>query len=139
MKLPKALPNLSQNLRSKSTQAEETVFEAGDTQEPHNQGQDKGNTDDQSKVKAAPKHDKFKKLERPPTPYSDVEIDNLTQDHFVGPVINLLKGTCKSHVELEYNIEECYKDVTNRLDWNNPEGKEYPFDLSKPLPLMIII
>ncbi|GKD48458.1 hypothetical protein Tco_1277434, partial [Tanacetum coccineum] len=32
---------------SKSAQAEETVFEAGDTQEPHNQGQYMGNTDDQ--------------------------------------------------------------------------------------------
>ncbi|GJZ01801.1 hypothetical protein Tco_0519762 [Tanacetum coccineum] len=46
---------------------------------------------------------------------------------------NLLKGTCKSRVELEYNIKECYKDVTDRLDWNNPKGKEYLFDLSKPL------
>ncbi|GJS31702.1 hypothetical protein Tco_0492322 [Tanacetum coccineum] len=26
--------------------------------------------------------------------------------------------------------------VTDRLDCNNPEGKEYPFDLSKPLPLV---
>ncbi|GJZ26125.1 reverse transcriptase domain-containing protein [Tanacetum coccineum] len=55
-----------------------------------------------------------------------------------GPTFNLLKGTCKSHVELEYNIEECYKAVTDRLDWNNHEGKEYPFDLSKPLPLIIV-
>ncbi|GJR00220.1 hypothetical protein Tco_0523204 [Tanacetum coccineum] len=31
-------------------------------------------------------------------------------------------GTCKSHVELEYNFEECNKAVTGRLDWNNPEG-----------------
>ncbi|GJS38795.1 hypothetical protein Tco_0563838, partial [Tanacetum coccineum] len=30
--------------------------------------------------------------------------------------------TCKSHVELEYNFEECNKAVTGRLDWNNPEG-----------------
>ncbi|GKA06215.1 hypothetical protein Tco_0685439, partial [Tanacetum coccineum] len=40
-----------------------------------------------------------------------LKIDNLTQDHLVGPVFNLLKGTCKSHVELEYNIEECYKAI----------------------------
>ncbi|GKE13062.1 hypothetical protein Tco_1416613, partial [Tanacetum coccineum] len=53
------------------------------------------------------------------------------------PTFNLLKGTCKSCVELEYNFEECYKVVTDRLDWNNPEGKEYPFDLSKPLPLIM--
>ncbi|GKC09548.1 hypothetical protein Tco_1001158 [Tanacetum coccineum] len=36
-----------------------------------------------------------------------IKIDNLTQDHLVGPVFNLLKGTCRSRVELEYNIVEC--------------------------------
>ncbi|GKD85127.1 hypothetical protein Tco_1356281 [Tanacetum coccineum] len=55
----------------KSAQAEETVFEAGDTQEEQDQRQDKGNTDDQPNVKAAPKHDWFKKPKRPPTPDSD--------------------------------------------------------------------
>ncbi|GJR37338.1 hypothetical protein Tco_1213022 [Tanacetum coccineum] len=142
-----------------------------------------GNTDDQPKVKAASKHDWFKKPERPPTPDSNwnvgksidfrppqkwinkitqaekpplsfneflstlidfsayvmnnLKIDNLTQEHLVGPAFNLLKGTYKSRVKLEYNFEECYKAVTDRLDWNNPEGKEYPFDLSKPLPLIM--
>nr|GEX17112.1 hypothetical protein [Tanacetum cinerariifolium] len=67
----------------------------------------------------------------------NLKIDNLTQDILVGPTFNLLKGTCKSHVELEYNIKECYKAVTNRLDWNNPKGNVYPFDLSKPLPLIM--
>nr|GEU97853.1 hypothetical protein [Tanacetum cinerariifolium] len=46
---------------------------------------------------------------------------------------NLLKGTCKSFVELDYYFKECYKAVTDQLNWNNPEGHEYPFDLSKPL------
>ncbi|GJV90618.1 hypothetical protein Tco_1538431 [Tanacetum coccineum] len=50
-----------------------------------------------------------------------LKIDNLTQQHLVGPTFNLLKGTCKSRVELEYHFEECYKDVTDRLDWTNPE------------------
>ncbi|GKC94231.1 hypothetical protein Tco_1159673, partial [Tanacetum coccineum] len=55
----------------KSVQAEETVFEAGDAQEPQNQGQDMGNTDDRPNVKAAPKHNWFKKPKRPPTPDLD--------------------------------------------------------------------
>ncbi|GJX74625.1 hypothetical protein Tco_0313220, partial [Tanacetum coccineum] len=50
---------------------------------------------------------------------------------------DLLKGTCRSRVELEYNNEEFYKTVTDRLIWNNPEGKKYPFDLSKSLPLIM--
>ncbi|GJX54128.1 hypothetical protein Tco_0282497 [Tanacetum coccineum] len=48
----------------------------------------------------------------------------------------LLKCTCRSYVELEYNMEECYKELTDQLDWNNPEGDRYPFDLSKPLALV---
>ncbi|GKE15152.1 hypothetical protein Tco_1422729 [Tanacetum coccineum] len=54
----------------------------------------------------------------------------------VGPVYNLLKDTCKSYVELEYNMEECYKALNDQLDWNNLKGDRCPFDLSKPLPLV---
>ncbi|GJR10516.1 hypothetical protein Tco_0793168 [Tanacetum coccineum] len=32
-------------------------------------------------------------------------------------------------------MEECFKALTDRLDWNNPERDRYPFDLTKPLPL----
>ncbi|GKC93582.1 hypothetical protein Tco_1159024 [Tanacetum coccineum] len=32
-------------------------------------------------------------------------------------------------------IDNCFNALTNKLDWNNPEGDRYPFDLSKPLPL----
>ncbi|GJT18527.1 hypothetical protein Tco_0877233 [Tanacetum coccineum] len=68
---------------------------------------------------------------------SHLKIDKLTQEHLFGPTFNLLKGTYKSRVELKYNFKECYKAVTDRLDWNNPKGKEYPFDLSKPLSLIM--
>ncbi|GJW46511.1 hypothetical protein Tco_0078157 [Tanacetum coccineum] len=83
----------------------------------------------------------FDELMSTPTDFSayimnNLKIDNLTQEHRVGPTFNLLKGTCRSQVKLEYHFEECYKAVTDRLDWNNPEGQEYPFDLSKPLPLI---
>nr|GFD05428.1 hypothetical protein [Tanacetum cinerariifolium] len=125
-----------------------------------NQGQDMGNTDDQPSVEAASNYfrppqtwiSKISQEEKPhlsfdkliSTPFnfsayvmSHFKIDNLTQDHLVGPVINLLKGTCKICVELEYKIYECYKAVTNQMDWNNPEGKESSFDLCKPLPLIM--
>ncbi|GKB49502.1 hypothetical protein Tco_0900255, partial [Tanacetum coccineum] len=67
---------------------------------------------------------------------NNLKIDKLTQKILVGPAFNLLKGICKSFVELEYNLEECYKAVTDRLDKNNPKCHEYPFDLSKPLSLI---
>nr|GEY84092.1 hypothetical protein [Tanacetum cinerariifolium] len=37
---------------------------------------------------------------------------------------------------LEYEFEECYKALSEKLDWENHEGVDYPFDLSKPLPLI---
>ncbi|GJV50764.1 hypothetical protein Tco_1446505 [Tanacetum coccineum] len=64
-----------------------------------------------------------------------LKIENLTQDILLGPASNLLKGTCSSSIELEYNFQECFNVLTNKLDWNNLEGDRYPFDLSKPLPL----
>ncbi|GKF47386.1 hypothetical protein Tco_0137188 [Tanacetum coccineum] len=56
-----------------------------------------------------------------------LQIDNLTQEILVGPGYNLLKGTCASSIKLEYNMEECFKALTDRLDWNNPEGDRCPF------------
>ncbi|GJX24410.1 hypothetical protein Tco_0228855 [Tanacetum coccineum] len=49
----------------KSAQAEEYMFEAADTEMPHNQGSNLGNTDDQPNVEAALEHEWFKKPERP--------------------------------------------------------------------------
>ncbi|GKE57348.1 hypothetical protein Tco_1496533 [Tanacetum coccineum] len=140
----------------KSAQAEESIFESANTKMPHNQGSDLGNTDDQPNFEAALERDWFKKPERPPTPDSNwnatkcitfrppqtlmskiakaekppltfdelmstpiefsayvmnnLKINNLTQEHLVEPTFNLLKGICRR--------------------------QEYPFDLSKPLPLI---
>ncbi|GJW23487.1 hypothetical protein Tco_0034109 [Tanacetum coccineum] len=41
-------------------------------------------------------------------------------------------------VELKYFLEEVCKATTDQLDWNNPEGQQYPHDLRKPLPLIPI-
>ncbi|GJU78286.1 hypothetical protein Tco_1275356 [Tanacetum coccineum] len=94
---------------------------------------------------------KFAKAEKPPLTFDELmstpidfsayvmnnlKIENLIQEHLVGPAFILLKGTCRSRVELEYHFKECYKAFTDRLDWNNPEEQEYPFDLSKPLSLI---
>nr|GEV46837.1 hypothetical protein [Tanacetum cinerariifolium] len=38
-------------------------------------------------------------------------------------------------IELEYNFQECFNALTNKLDWNNPEGDRYLYYLTKPLPL----
>ncbi|GJU57868.1 hypothetical protein Tco_1235634 [Tanacetum coccineum] len=66
---------------------------------------------------------------------NQLKLENITKANLVRPVYNLLKGTCQSSIELEYNMEECYKALTNKLNWENPEGDGCPFDLNKPLPL----
>nr|GFA67074.1 hypothetical protein [Tanacetum cinerariifolium] len=48
----------------------------------------------------------------------------------------LMKGSCKSLVELEFFLEEVYKATTDQLDRINPEGQQYPHNLLKPLPLI---
>nr|GEV75899.1 hypothetical protein [Tanacetum cinerariifolium] len=65
-----------------------------------------------------------------------LQIPNLTQELQVEPAFNLLKGTCKSLTESEYHLEECSKETTEKLEWNNSENKPYPFNLRKPLPLI---
>ncbi|GJU70740.1 hypothetical protein Tco_1262145 [Tanacetum coccineum] len=59
-----------------------------------------------------------------------------SQKDYAGPTFELMKGTCKSLTELEYFCEEVYKATTEKLDWINPEGRQYPHDLRKPLPLV---
>ncbi|GJW55318.1 hypothetical protein Tco_0099403 [Tanacetum coccineum] len=66
-----------------------------------------------------------------------LKINNLTQETLLGPVFRLLKGTCSNYTELEYDFEECYKALSKKLDWENPEDGDYPFDLTKPLPLVV--
>ncbi|GJU96343.1 hypothetical protein Tco_1321099 [Tanacetum coccineum] len=68
-------------------------------------------------------------------PWFNQMIDNITREVLMGPVFNLLKGTYKSCVELEYNMEECYWALTDQLDWTNPEGHLRSVDMSNPPPL----
>nr|GEX84947.1 hypothetical protein [Tanacetum cinerariifolium] len=53
-----------------------------------------------------------------------------------GPTYELMKGSCKSLIELEYHLEEVFKATTDQLDWVNLEGQQYPHNLLQPLPLI---
>ncbi|GJY29292.1 hypothetical protein Tco_0405059 [Tanacetum coccineum] len=66
-----------------------------------------------------------------------LKIDNLIKEHLVGSVYNLLKGTCKSYVEIDYTMEECYHALSEQLNWNNLEGHYCSYDLTKPLPVQM--
>ncbi|GJS31172.1 hypothetical protein Tco_0491792 [Tanacetum coccineum] len=52
-----------------------------------------------------------------------LKIDTLTPELLADPTFELIKGTCKSLVKLEYFFKEVYKATMDQLDWHNPEGK----------------
>ncbi|GJZ01013.1 hypothetical protein Tco_0518974 [Tanacetum coccineum] len=110
----------------KSAKSEEPIFETTNTEMRQDQGDELGNTKDQPNVEEDSKHDgppqtwisKMAKARKPPTTFKELmstpidfsayvlhnlKIENLTQEHLVGPAFNLLKGTCKSRVELNFN------------------------------------
>ncbi|GJY41549.1 hypothetical protein Tco_0428819 [Tanacetum coccineum] len=68
-----------------------------------------------------------------------MKINNLTQETLLRPAFRLLKGTRSNYAELEYDFEECYKALSEKLDWENPKSGDCPFDLTKPLPLVMSI
>ncbi|GJW59987.1 hypothetical protein Tco_0109322 [Tanacetum coccineum] len=61
--------------------------------------------------------------------------EKITKSDLEGPTFKLLKGKYKNYIKLEYNFEECYRALTDHIDWINPVGERVPYDLSKPLPL----
>ncbi|GKB50626.1 hypothetical protein Tco_0901379 [Tanacetum coccineum] len=65
-----------------------------------------------------------------------LKVDTLTPELLAGLTFELMKESCKSLVELEYFLEKVCKATTDKLDWNNPEGQQYPHDQHKPLPLI---
>ncbi|GJR64931.1 hypothetical protein Tco_0010996 [Tanacetum coccineum] len=86
-------------------------------------------------------HESFNELMDTPLDFSAcmmnrLKVDTLTPELLTGPIFELMKGSCKSLVELEYVLEEVYKETTDQLDWNNPEGQQYPHDMRMPLPLI---
>ncbi|GJU41631.1 hypothetical protein Tco_1194588 [Tanacetum coccineum] len=62
-----------------------------------------------------------------------LKITNLTQETLLGPAFKLLKGTRTNFGELDYDYEECYKALSEKIDWDNPKGG----DLTKPLSLVM--
>nr|GFA65584.1 hypothetical protein [Tanacetum cinerariifolium] len=60
-------------------------------------------------------------------------VATLTPELLAGPTYELMRGSCNSLTELEYHLEEVYKETTNQLDWVNPEGQHYPHNLLQPL------
>ncbi|GJZ96048.1 hypothetical protein Tco_0668382 [Tanacetum coccineum] len=135
-----------------SVQAEEPMHTIEDLEEPVHQEFETGVTKDQpvdetaqlSDCNLARKEDpreSFNELIDTPLDFSAFVMnrlndDTLTLELLAGLTFELMKGTCKSLVKLEYFFEEVYKATTEKLDWKNPEGQQYPHDLRESLPLI---
>nr|GFA97168.1 hypothetical protein [Tanacetum cinerariifolium] len=53
-----------------------------------------------------------------------LRVDTLTPELLTDPTYDLMKGSCKSMIELEYHLEEVYKATTDQLDLVNLEGQQ---------------
>nr|GEU91085.1 hypothetical protein [Tanacetum cinerariifolium] len=139
-------------IASESAPVEEPIHSTQDLEEPTHQEFETGATDDQP-VEEASQHShcnlakkvdsrtSFNELMDTPVNFSSfvmnhLNVDVLTLELLAGLTYELMKGSCKSLVELEFFLEEVYNAKTDQLDWNNPKGKQYLHDLLKPLPLI---
>ncbi|GJS54097.1 hypothetical protein Tco_0627459 [Tanacetum coccineum] len=114
----------------KSVQSEEPVFEVVDSDIPQDQEGNLGDNKDEPRNEIASRRDWFKKPTPPQEPtdpnctpidfsgyiLNGLKIKNLTQGILLGPTFRLLKGTRSNYVELEYDFEECYKALSEKLD-----------------------
>nr|GEZ23563.1 hypothetical protein [Tanacetum cinerariifolium] len=129
-----------QKTASESALAKEPMHTTQDLEEPAHLEFKTGTTDVQPIAEASQHPEWFQKQTKPSTadPFlmNRLKVDTLTPELLAGPTYELMKGSCKSLVELEFFLEEVYKATTDQLDWNNPEGQQYPHNLLKPLPLI---
>nr|GEY74481.1 hypothetical protein [Tanacetum cinerariifolium] len=107
----------------KSVQAEEPVFEDADIKPNKPLTPDRAWNDGKS-IDFRPPHkwiSNIAKARQPPRTFDELmstpinfsaylinylKIDNLTQEILIGPAFNLLKGSCKSFVELKFHFED---------------------------------
>ncbi|GKA15633.1 hypothetical protein Tco_0695380 [Tanacetum coccineum] len=125
-------------------QVEEPMFETANTEMPQDQ---RGDTKDQPNVKANPMDDWLKKPNKPPTPdraWNDGKsIDSRPPQKWISNIAKARQPPCtfdelmstpidfSSYVMHNLKIDNLTQEILN-----NPEGHEYPFNLSKPLPLI---
>nr|GEV73781.1 hypothetical protein [Tanacetum cinerariifolium] len=138
---------------TKFVQSKEPEFEVEGSDIPQNQEENSSNDDKEHEKKVETKRDwvtKPSQLQEPTDPDWNVgktpqqgqnqswliSLASSAKNRQRRPAFRLLKGIRSNYVELEYDFIECYKALSEKLDWKNLEGDNYPFDLTKPLPLV---
>ncbi|GJY95925.1 hypothetical protein Tco_0512286 [Tanacetum coccineum] len=59
----------------------------------------------------------------------------LCKANLEGPTFNLVKAFHKNNVFLQFQMDECHKLLTNKVDLVNPEGHQILRNIYEPLPL----
>ncbi|GJT46036.1 hypothetical protein Tco_0954751 [Tanacetum coccineum] len=133
----------------KSVQSEEPVFEVADSDMPQDQEGYQGENDDELVKERLHRMDQLKKwlmtltaststdkslkdfdeLMSSPIDFSGyilngLKIKNLTQEILLGSVFRLLKDTHSNCAELEYDFEECYKSLSEKLDYGEYRNED---------------
>nr|GEW24805.1 reverse transcriptase domain-containing protein [Tanacetum cinerariifolium] len=122
---------------SESALADEPMHTTSQMEEPSHPEFDTG-AEDQPIIQSSQHPEWFSQQQKPTSPDRNWNktVDTLTLELLAGPTYELMKGSCKSLVELEYHLEEVFKATTDQLDWVNPKGQQYPHNLLKPLSLI---
>nr|GEZ43153.1 hypothetical protein [Tanacetum cinerariifolium] len=121
-----------QKTTSESAPAEEPMQTTQDLEKPSQQEFKTGAADDQCVAEASQHLEcdlakqadcstSFNELMDTPVDFSAflmnrLNVDTLTPELLAGPTYQLMKGSCKSLVELEFFLEEVYKATTDQLD-----------------------
>nr|GEX38357.1 hypothetical protein [Tanacetum cinerariifolium] len=100
-----------QKTASKSAPAEEPIQTTQDLEEPSHQEFETGAADDQPVAEASQHLEWFQKQKKPPDHFSAflmnrLNVDTLTPELLAGPTYEMMKGSCKSLVELKFFLEE---------------------------------
>ncbi|GJV79355.1 hypothetical protein Tco_1515225 [Tanacetum coccineum] len=134
----------------KGSHSKDQEMEQNDEQEPSaetNQGPadqefETGVQDEQAEEEVQHLPDWFQKPTRLPSPdhawNTSVPAVHETIQPWLSSLAQQSPFEISSLTELEYFCEEVYKATTEKLDWINPEGRQYPHDLRQPLPFKLL-
>nr|GEW02156.1 hypothetical protein [Tanacetum cinerariifolium] len=59
----------------------------------------------------------------------------LTQADLEGQAYEVIKAFYPDVINLQFQMKECHKLLTDQVDWTNPEGDQVRIDVNRPLPL----
>nr|GFC06009.1 hypothetical protein [Tanacetum cinerariifolium] len=58
-----------------------------------------------------------------------------TPKHLEGQAYEVVKTFYPDFINLQFQMEECHKLLTDQVDWTNPKGDQVKIDVNQPLPL----